>query len=461
MPVRKFLSVAVCAIPMLYASADNVDFVTSLQVGEKITLAVGGEAPATIYWADGTSDKLDASGNPLEVELKSQSFSVKSDGAIRYVYAPGIGLTSVSFGGAPVIEDLYLQGNKLSSLNFNDLPNLRSLDVQGNAFSSLNLNGNCKKLEYINCSYNSISTISTGKLDELRTLICAGNKIRSISVDDLPKLQQLWCQDNDVRRLSVDKAGKINSLYAYNNSISRLSGIGGEMKRLWLDYNELDALDLSQANAVEEVSLDHNKLHEVEISTQSRRILKYYYANDNALAFNSFPTLRRLEAYTVSPQADYVFESSPKVGEQFSVALPFWRDAWKSDVESTVTWFDKESGNKLTEGTDYKTDGNNVTFLKAYPEVYATATSEFFPDLVIRTAPFAVSGSTSVETAVAGRSVSAEPGHLVVTTDKEFRLRVFAADGREVIDANARPGRNAYSLEKGIYVVDGTKVLVP
>lgn len=461
MPVRKFLSVAVCAVPMLYASADNVDFVTSLQVGEKMTLAVGGEATATIRWADGTTNKLDAAGKPLEVELKSQSFSVESNGAIRYIYAPGAGLTSISFSGAPSIEALYLQNNKLSSINFDKLPNLRSLDVQGNAFTSLNVGGKCKYLEYLNCSYNSITSLFTGRLEQLRTLICAGNKVSSISVDNLPNLQQLWCQDNNVKIMSLAKATSLSSLYAYNNSIVRFSGIGENMKRLWLDYNQLESMDLSQAKDAEEVSLDHNKLHEVEMSVLGRTRLKYFYANDNALGFNSFPTLKRLEAYNVSPQADYVFDSSPKVGERFSIDSPFGRDAWKSDVKSVVTWYDKTSGKALTEGTDYSASGNYITFLKAYPEVYAKATSEFFPGLTIQTAPFAIGGTTSVETATAARTIEAEQGQLVVNTDKAFRLRVFSTDGKLVVDTEARPGRSTYSMEKGLYVVDGAKVLVP
>lgn len=461
MILRKLLYASACALPLLPASADNVGFVTSLPVGEKITLAVGGEARAEIHWSDGTTEKLDIIGKPLEVELKSQSFTVNSPGVIRYIFAPDAGLTSVSLNDATEIEGLYLQGNKLKSLDFGKLTNLRSLDIQGNSFTMLNVGGKCKSLEYLNCSYNSITTIATGQLDQLRTLVCAGNKIRTLSVDNLPTLRQLWCQDNGIRRLDVGKTASLHSLYAYNNSISRFSGIGGDMQRLWLDHNELEELDLSPATTINEVSVDHNSLHEVSISLQARRILKYYYANDNALSFNSFPSLKRLEAYNVSPQADYVFATSPKVGEAFSIETPFRRDAYKADADAVVTWYDKATSSKLVEGTDYSVDGHDVTFLKVFSDVYASATSELFPGIVIQTAPFKVASSTSIQTATSGCTVTAEPGKLVVTTDKAFRLRVVGTDGKEVIDATARTGRNVFNLEKGIYVVDGTKVLIP
>lgn len=449
--------------------ADSVTFTTAYPVGETVTIGAGCESGVpSVTWQDGTTEALPATGTPSEIRLKSQTFTINAgEGRLTSLYAPNAGLTALDLTDAPHLEALVCPHNQLERLNLNSAERLTTLDVQGNAIQSLAIQRTCDELTTLNCAYNQLSTLPLGNKPKLTTLICAGNALSTLTLTNLPKLTTLWCQDNALKRLNLSPTTSLEQLYAFNNELTLISGVPATLTELWVDRNALTELDLRAAKGLKEIAIDHNSLHLVEMSSENSNSLSYFYGHNNALSFNSFPTLRRLDGYAVAPQEPFDLGITPVVGNEVDINDYFVRNAWGQatgyGVNNNFVWYDAASGTPLTEGEDYERRATGCfTFLKDFPQgVYATAYSSQYPE-PIRTATAAVVpvGINDIQ-ASNSLSVRTATGLLTVESAAPVHVKVVNAEGRIIIDAPAVSGTTSWPLTKGVYIVNGHKVLVP
>ncbi len=444
-------------------AADTIGFTTGLSAGEKISIALNGGIQADVVWADGSKTTITSTGLPTEVELKSVTFSIESESTLTSLYIPNAGLTAIDLSDAGKLEALVCPNNQLTTIDLTDVPNLKDLDVQGNQLTSLTLSGKCNGLVSLNCAYNRLTTLRPGTKPQLTTLICAGNQLTSLTLTSIPSIQTLWCQDNQLTTLSLSSNSQIRSIYAFNNQLSNFTAVRSGLARLWLDQNQLTALDLSDASALEEVIVDHNQLTTMTWAAANEKTLKSFYAHENALSFRSLPSVTNLTAYAIMPQNPYALDAELVVNERVKVGTPFVQNAYGQGTLYALNWCDAETGKALEEGVDVDTYiKGTYTFLKEFPNgVYAEVTSDKYPDVTLRTVPLVVSTTTGITQVTDGFNVTASAGTLNVKADAPARVQVFGINGAKIIDRSVGAGNYSWKLDRGVYLVNGTKILIP
>lgn len=448
--------------------ADSFELTTAKATGETMTIAVGCESPRlTVTWADGSTETLTTAGLPLEIQLKSTTFSISSTGSILSLYAPDAELTAIAFTDMGNLQQLVVPNNQLASIDLSGLSALEVLDVQNNNLTSLTMTRYCSDLVSLNCAYNQLTTLTVGSKSALTTLICAGNSLSTLTLSTLPNLQTLWCQDNSLTRLSLSSNSSLRKLYAFNNQLSSITSVPASLTEIWVDQNALTTLDLEPAVGLKEIIVDHNQLSLIEMSSDNSSTLDYFYAHGNALSFNSFPTVSNLTAYAVSPQEPFDLGVTPVIGEEINISAYFYSNAWGSTTgaltTSHFTWHDASTDEALTEGEDYtrRTSGC-YTFLKAFPGgVYAIAESTRYPEPIQTATINVVTTGIGGITSAAGLDISTSAGTLTVESQSPVQVKVFNAAGILMVNTQATAGTHSWTLARGVYIVNGEKVFVP
>ncbi len=448
--------------------ADSFELTTAKAAGETITMAIGCAKPSlTITWEDGSTKSVTTKGLPIDIELQSSTFSVSSTGDILYIYAPDAELTSISLDDMTNLQQLIVPNNQLTSLSLNTLDALEVLDVQNNSLTTLTTVRYCTNLVSLNCAYNQLSALSVGSQSYLTTLICAGNQLTNLTLTTAPNLETLWCQDNSLTRLSLANNTALRKLYAFNNSLTSVT-VPASLTEIWVDQNALTELDLESATGLKEIVVDHNQLNLIEMSSSNSSTLKYFYAHENALSFNSFPTVSSLTDYALSPQDPFDLGISPEVGVEFNIRDYFYQNAWGRTTgafsSNRFTWYDASTDEALEKDVDYSagTTGR-FTFLKAFPQgVYGTATTSLYDD-PIQTATVTVVTPTGISdvTTDNGLCISTSSRTLTVESPSATQIKVYNTAGSLMVNSNISAGTHSWTLPQGVYIVNGKKVLVP
>ena len=204
-----------------------------------------GTDEATIYWGDGTNQKVILSGNDMHVSgpgcywidkynycehSYSGSFTLSSPprtitiiGNITYLNCSGNRVISLDASKNPALEKLCCYGvgsNKyLTNLNISKNFELDWLDVSENLLTSLDLSNNTK-LEVLNCEDNQLTILDLSNNSALEWLSCARNQLISLNVDNSPALEELDCFRNELTSLDVRNSHRLKKLYAYNNLLT-------------------------------------------------------------------------------------------------------------------------------------------------------------------------------------------------------------------------------------------------
>jgi hypothetical protein len=113
---------------------------------------------------------------------------------------------------------------------------------------------------------------------------------------------------------------------------------------------------------------------------------------------------------------------------------------------------------------DYYNSKFNFTFFKGQPSVYGELSSKAYPDLVIKTDYFAVGKENilvGVENVKAEElSITISQGALVLQSGTPMPVNVYSTDGKLVWKGEVDVNPLTVSLPKGIYLVNGKKVLL-
>lgn len=455
------LASCVLAMPTM---GDTVRLTTATPVGESVEITVGASSQPKLVWADGSETVVSAAGQPEEVTIKSASFSIECEGSLRALYVPHAAVTDIDLSDAPGLEVLHCPHNQLVKLDLAGVPALTDLDVQDNGLKDLNLTGKANALETLNCAYNELTMMRLGAKPSLTTLICAGNRLKTLSVGNYPALRTVWCQDNELTSLILPRHENFHTLYAFNNALSSLTLVAPALTSLRVDHNGLTNLDLSQATRLEEVDVDHNQLSLITMAASDETAFSRFYAHENELSYNSFPTVDHLTYYALLPQSPYDLGIAPAVGEEFKITTPFVQNAQGDATIFTLNWFDASTGEPLVEDTDFSSRlKGTYTFLKAFPDgVYAEVTTRRYPDLTIRTAKMPVgTPSVGIDAPTLAGSLTVSDGMLSLKLASAARVRIVSPSGAVWLDKELPTGAYSWNLDGGVYLVNGAKVLVP
>ena len=246
--------------------------------------------------------------------------------------------------------------------------------------------------------------VATG---DVTAIVCPASGITDITgLASLTKLQVLWLPDNALTALDLSKQRQLNNLVVSGNSIESLTLASDELRHVWVNDNQLSGtLDLSTAKGLITLAADNNdfSLIKLNASSASKKTLTDFYAHNNALWFNSFPTIfnTSTEKYTVAavvaPQRPFHAFDYKLLNEPYDASDLFRYNAWNAALTEEVT-FIAPGGRELVSGEDFTKSGYTYTFLKENREVVAQGTSRYYPEVTLRTATMSfVADATSVE----------------------------------------------------------------
>lgn len=321
--------------------ADSFSLTTALPTGSNFTLTMDDGITATLKWGDGTTETFVSNGTPMTTTVKDASLTVSTNNSVT---------------------SLYVNDNSLTALNVSNLTKLVALD----------------------CNDNEISTLTLTKLTALSTL---------------------WCSRNHLQTLNLEKQKSLRKLYASDNNLTSLSLASNELTDLWVDGNEIaGTFDLSTVEKLHSLAVDNNNLDKINLnnSTSAKSAMKFFYASENNLFFNSFPTVfdKTKNTYTVAcilaPQSPYYYTYGLNPGTQYDLSDLIRYNAWGVAISPTTVIKDNETGTELVKGStsdpqDYTMSGSyKYTFNTEHNRVIATVSSAMYPDLELSTKPFAI-----------------------------------------------------------------------
>lgn len=366
-------------------NAESFTMKTSLPVGSNLKIYVDRGLNVSFKWGNGTTFSEESTGKPIEIEVMDENLTVTTDGNIT---------------------QLYVNDNALDEISLSNLTKLLVLDCNDNRLSSLNLS----------------------KQTQLKTLWCARNAISSLDLSKLSALEKLNASNNGLTELILNTTA-LTDIWVEGNAIS------GE-------------LDLSKQAALYCIATDHNDLTKIDLNNDAtaKKALKYFYANDNALFYNSLPTVydKSKEEYLITnvllPQRAYFYNYGLLTGVQHDISDLIRYNAWGTAITPTVTFTDIETGNTLKQDEDFTKVGSyKFTFITEHRYVTAKVESAMYPDVALTTTPFAIlSDLSGIEE--------------VTTEDNDLQTPAYDLQGRRIGNVESY---------KGIYLKNGKKNVQP
>ena len=434
------------AITMILATipsiAGEVKLSTSRAVGQTITVALDANVTASITWADGTKDTFLSDAMPKEFTVKSTDFTISSDEDITSLYLANNGLTSLSVIGIRAsLQRLYCQGNELTELDLSPATKLTTLDCQDNQLTSLHLGS--KVVSHLNCAGNQLTTNGLTGVKELTSLVCSNNEMGEMKYGtSMEKLKVLIAQDNQLEELNLEKSKSLKRFVASNNKLAKLSLNSAALTELMLSNNKLDTLDITSARKLEVIIVSDNELNLIRWEPECSSTIKYAGLDNNALFFNSMPTIYepRQKVYTldatITPQRPFKIEENLNANETYDWKQVVIYNGWNKVVQTEVSFVDA-NGNQLVSGDDYNYSAGKITFNKPFNDIKLIATSRYYPDVTLASEPFNVSSSSGILSLDNKNSSSLTP---------IYTLSGIRIDGK--------------APRKGIYIVKGKKVVI-
>lgn len=457
------------ALPLM---ADTVGMRTAKTEGQTLTLAANNGVTAVLDWGNGNTVDFVFTGSLQEIPVLGDSLQIRTNEPLTSFYCADNELLTLSLNQAKSLETLVCNDNRLKRLDLYQNRNMKTVNCQRNELTYFRVQY-CTQMQSLNCAQNPLEALSLGQsMTALTTLICADMQLEKLDVSRLPRLRQLWCQDNRLTVLNLSKNTELRCLYAFGNQLADLDvSMLSELTDLYVDDNLLETLDLSATLNLQTVSIDHNRLTEVKTTLKSKNALKYFYANDNRLAYNSLPTVYStsgsgrdlLDKYNVAPQQDIPVVEAVSVGERLDLSALLNKNAWGTAVIHSLTWKMAEGDTELVSDEDFTLVKKGIyTFLKPLGDVYAEVTAPTYPGLTLRTTAVKVMTDATPVGSVSAEEyrIATEPHTLVVTVARPMRVTVVAADGRVVVGETVEAGTYRWRLSAGVYVVNGRKILI-
>ena len=435
----------------LTASAGSFKLKTARPVGQTLSVAMNAGLPLTLTWGDGTTENLYSTGLLQDIAIKDASLTVSTEKDITSLYLADNELTELNVtASASKLRRLICSNNQLKTLNVGACTELITLDCQGNELSTLSIVST--SMEELNVADNSFSSNGLRNSGKMVSLVCGGNKFTDVNyLTNMADLESLFCQDNQITSLALTKLVKLRNLVMSGNRIQTLNtGVLENLQNIWASENRLKSLDLTKSTKLEGLVVAENQLTEILWNRATSSSFKYMDLSNNGLFFNSFPTIynQLSQKYSVDgavgPQEPFQLLKDIDVNVRSeSLKSYLYQNGWNTSTQLAITIADGE-GTALVADEDYVYNNSlyAFTFMKPYSDVVITATSKNYPDVVLTSVPFNVIDPAGIEGAEVVPQLSVE------------NADVFDLQGRKVSAAGAS------QLPKGIYVVNGKKIII-
>ncbi|MFK7775229.1 MAG: T9SS type A sorting domain-containing protein [Saprospiraceae bacterium] len=161
-------------------------------------------------------------------------------------------LSSLDLSNQPLLETLDLAGNNISSLDVSIFPNLTHLNASGNNLQNINLTNNIN-LVNLYIANNSITTVDISQNPDLETLDISHLTIGSeLDLSGYTNLSKVFVENTGITKLNIANGNNTNFTFfnATNNpslTCVQVDDVAWSTTN-WADWNEIDDVDLFNAN---------------------------------------------------------------------------------------------------------------------------------------------------------------------------------------------------------------------
>jgi len=215
-------------------------------------------------------------------------------------------LPMIGFGQLTMIPDdnfeNYLETNGMGNGIANDnyvftsaIDTVTSLNIStqglGAASSIHDLTGiqDFTTLNYLDCSYNWLTSIDVNQNTALTYLDCNANGITNLNVSQNTALIYLHCGNNQLTlgSLDVSQNTALTTLICYNSQLTSLNVSGAtSLDYLACQWNQLTSLDVTNNLILNELDCSYNQITSLELSYNQN--LRHARCHDNQLTYFNF-----------------------------------------------------------------------------------------------------------------------------------------------------------------------------
>ena len=297
------------------------------------------------------------------------------------------------------------EGEQVTAFDMENVT-LNSIDVTAaRSLSTLRLvNAGIYGSSNIDLSWNSVLT----------SLVLTGNHFNSLNIrganDALQKnlLHDIDLSNNELTSVTLNDMRTIHNLNLSNNKLTELSLKDADnMLTLDVSNNQLTAININYCTLMTYLNLANNNIASIVLPAEIS--LKELHCENNALDFNTLPSIAGLDVYTFAPQNNITIA---KIGPGCDLS------GYNLDGATAYVW-KKADGTTLLKGTDY-TGENGVAHFNATvvgSKVYCEMTNPKFDGLILKT--------TQIEAAAMPTNVIAS---FVTTADQNGSLILRASE---------------------------------
>lgn len=119
------------------------------------------------------------------------------------------------------LEKLYCSSNKISTLNINKCRALKELYCNNNNIKNLDISNN-NSIEQIYCNQNNLTRLEIGNSPNLEYLDCSENKLKKMDVSECESLVIFKCNENRLTKLVLGKKPKLETLICNDNKLKSI-----------------------------------------------------------------------------------------------------------------------------------------------------------------------------------------------------------------------------------------------
>ncbi|MBR6962808.1 MAG: leucine-rich repeat domain-containing protein [Prevotella sp.] len=184
-------------------------------------------AMASLSCGDNQLTSLDVSNNTALTDLycynnQLTSLDVSNNTALAFLSCGDNQLTSLDVSSNTELREFICSYNQLTSLDVSNCTALWSLKCHNNQLTSLDVPNNTA-LMYLYCYNNQLASLDVLNCNALTELDCSDNQLTSLDVSNCTALWILDCSDNQLTSLYVSNCTALYSLICYNNRLKGTS----------------------------------------------------------------------------------------------------------------------------------------------------------------------------------------------------------------------------------------------
>jgi len=337
--------------------------------------------------------------------------------------------------------------NTLSSLDMSGNLNLDTVYANNNNLTSINVSNNTV-LTQIYCSNNNISNLDVSLNEDLRGLYCDNNALSTLNVSTNTALTGLYCGFNNLTSLDVSTNVSLTNLAFSNNSISSINlSSNTDLITLNSGQNNLTELNVANNTALETLLCSNNNLGDLDISTNT--VLEELYVQFAQLTALDISNNMNLEDLSCSYNN---LSGSLDVSAHTNLE---YLDA----SENYFSSLNVKNGNNSNFRNFYADANPNLTCIEVDNVDYSTTNWNY----IDATSTFVNSQEECVALGVEGiekLNVSIYPnpskGAFTIEVLEASNLILYSAIGKEVFRKPLNSGQNQLqdlNLSKGLYFV--------